>query len=146
MLTCCSALPIRPPSPQRSNACGRSPAIPCGGAGGWPVPLGYAAVAKKLAVVPDQAETVRMIFTRYLELGSVRALADDLEASGIRTRQRQLKDGRIRGGGAFGVGGLAHLLRNRRHRSGRDHRDDAHNWASLFLGRARATGQLQWRG
>jgi hypothetical protein len=32
---------------------------------------------------------------------------------GIRTRQRQLANGRIIGGGAFGVGGLAHLLRNR---------------------------------
>jgi site-specific DNA recombinase len=53
------------------------------------------------------------MFTRYLELGSVQALAPDLERSGIRTRQRSLASGRIIGGGAFGVGGLAHLLRNR---------------------------------
>jgi hypothetical protein len=39
------------------------------------VPLGYAAVAKRLAVMPAEAETVRMIFTCYLELGSVQALA-----------------------------------------------------------------------
>ena len=38
---------------------------------GGPVPLGYTAVAKKIVVVPAAAETVRMIFTRYLELGSV---------------------------------------------------------------------------
>jgi site-specific DNA recombinase len=56
---------------------------------------------------------VRAIFTRYLELGSVRALAEDLERRGIRTKQRKLRDGRIIGGVAFGVGGLAHLLRNR---------------------------------
>ena len=80
---------------------------------GGPVPLGYAAIAKKAIVVPAAAETVRALFTRYLELGSVQALAADLARRGIRTRQRQLKNGGILGGGAFGVGGLAHLLRNR---------------------------------
>jgi len=80
---------------------------------GGPVPLGYAATDKKVLVVPAEAETVCAIFTRYLELGSVRALAEDLEHRGLRTKQRKLKDGRIVGGVAFGVGGLAHLLRNR---------------------------------
>jgi site-specific DNA recombinase len=49
---------------------------------GGPVPLGYAAVAKKIVVVPAEAEAVRSIFARYLELGSVRALADDLDRRG----------------------------------------------------------------
>ena len=31
---------------------------------GGPVPLGYASIAKKLAVVPEEADIVRMIFTR----------------------------------------------------------------------------------
>ena len=56
---------------------------------GGPVPLGYAAVAKRLAVMPAEAETVRTIFARYLELGSVQALAQDLDRRGIRTKQRQ---------------------------------------------------------
>jgi hypothetical protein len=43
----------------------------------------YAAIDKKAIVVPAEAETVRAIFTRYLELGSVRALAEDLEGRGI---------------------------------------------------------------
>jgi len=77
---------------------------------GGPVPLGYAAVARRVIVVSAAAETVRTIFTRYLELGSVQTLAEDLARSGIRTKQRQLANGRIIGGGAFGVGGLAHLL------------------------------------
>jgi site-specific DNA recombinase len=80
---------------------------------GGPVPLGYAAVAKKVVVEPAATETVRTIFARYLELGSVQALAQDLDRSGIRTKQRQLANGRVIGGSAFGVGGLAHLLRNR---------------------------------
>ena len=75
---------------------------------GGPVPLGYAAMDKKATVEPAEAETVRSIFTRYLELGSVRALAEDLERRGIRTRQRQLKDGRILGGAKLNLA----LVRN----------------------------------
>src|ERR1700723_467513 len=39
---------------------------------GGPVPLGYRCLDKKLVVVPEEAEVVRTIFTRYLELGSMR--------------------------------------------------------------------------
>src|SRR5665648_718885 len=38
---------------------------------GGPVPLGYRSMDKKLVVVPEEAEAVRTIFTRYLELGSM---------------------------------------------------------------------------
>jgi site-specific DNA recombinase len=80
---------------------------------GGPVPLGYAAVDKKIVVVPAEAVAVRTIFARYLELGSVRALAEDLDRRGIRSKPRRLVDGRNVGGGRFGVGALAHLLKNR---------------------------------
>src|SRR4030095_7188985 len=50
--------------------------------GGGPLPLGYAAGDKKVVVVPAEAEAVRTIFARYLELGSVRALAQDLDRRG----------------------------------------------------------------
>jgi site-specific DNA recombinase len=77
------------------------------------VPLGYASSNKKLMVVPDEANTVRLIFQRYLELGSVRALAQDLDRRGIRTKRRALANGQTIGGIRFGVGTLAHLLKNR---------------------------------
>src|SRR5438874_8977110 len=80
---------------------------------GGPVPLGYAAVDKKIVVIPVEAEAVRTIFARYLELGSVRALAEDLDSRGIRSKPRRLSDGRTIGGGRFGVGALAYLLKNR---------------------------------
>jgi len=80
---------------------------------GGSVPLGYRSVDKKLVVVPDEAETVRLIFRRYLEVGSIRALIEDLDRKGIRTRQRPQSDGSTRGGIRFGVGPLAYLLRNR---------------------------------
>jgi len=80
---------------------------------GGPVPLGYAAVDKKIVVVPAEAAAVRTIFARYRELGSVRALAEDLDRRGIRSKPRRLSTGRTIGGGRFGVGALAHLLKNR---------------------------------
>src|SRR6516162_4050478 len=80
---------------------------------GGSIPLGYASINKKLVVVPKEAETVRLIFRRYLELGSIRDLAEDLDRQGIRTRCQTLSTGQIRGGIRFGVGALAHLLRNR---------------------------------
>jgi site-specific DNA recombinase len=78
-----------------------------------PVPLGYAAVDKKIVVVPVEAAAVRTIFARYLELGSVRALAEDLDRRGIRSKPRRRSTGRTVGGGRFGVGALAYLLKNR---------------------------------
>ncbi len=80
---------------------------------GGSIPLGYVSVNKKLVVVPEDAETVRSIFERYLELESVRDLAEDLDRKGVRTRRQTLSTGRTRGGIRFGVGALAHLLRNR---------------------------------
>jgi len=80
---------------------------------GGPVPLGYRVSDKKLVVVPDEAETVRIIFTSYLQLGSIGALIEDLDRRGIRTKANGRADGRQRGGIRFGVGSLAHLLKNR---------------------------------
>ncbi len=54
-----------------------------------------------------------MIFSTYLGLGSVGVLIEDLDRSGIRTKRRLSSTGRPRGGIRFGVGPLAHLLRNR---------------------------------
>src|SRR5437868_10578961 len=79
---------------------------------GGPVPLGYATVDKKILVVPAEAAAVRTIFARYLELGSVRALAQDLDRRGIRSKPRRLSNGRTIGGERFGVGALAYLLKN----------------------------------
>jgi DNA invertase Pin-like site-specific DNA recombinase len=64
---------------------------------GGSIPLGYASINKKLVVVAEEAETVRLIFRRYLELGSIRDLADDLDRQGIRTRRQTLSTGQIRG-------------------------------------------------
>src|SRR5438270_837535 len=80
---------------------------------GGPVPLGYAAVDKKILVVPAEAAAVRTIFARYLELGSVRALAEDLDRRGIRSKSRRRSTGRTVGGGRFGVAALRNHLNAR---------------------------------
>ena len=80
---------------------------------GGPVPLGYRCIDKKLVVVPKEAEAVRTVFARYLALGSMGALIADLDQRGIRTKVNGRTDDRVRGGIRFGVGPLAHLLKNR---------------------------------
>jgi DNA invertase Pin-like site-specific DNA recombinase len=80
---------------------------------GGPVPLGYRVIDKKLVVVPEEAEAVRTIFASYLQLGSMGALIEDLDRRGIRTKANGLINGNVRGGIRFGVGSLAHLLKNR---------------------------------
>ncbi|MGB6325737.1 MAG: recombinase family protein [Methylocella sp.] len=79
---------------------------------GGPVPLGYRCIDKKLVVVPEEAEVVRTIFTRYLELGSMGALIAELDRQGIKTKVNGRRDGGRSGGIRFGVGSLAHLLKN----------------------------------
>jgi len=80
---------------------------------GGPIPLGYRCTDKKLVVVPEEAETVRTIFARYLALGSIGSLIEDLDRRGIRTKVNGRIGARPRGGIRFGVGSLAHLLKNR---------------------------------
>ena len=80
---------------------------------GGPVPLGYRCIDKKLEVVPEEAEAVRTIFTHYLELGSMGALLAELDRRGIRTKVNGRRDGGRSSGICFGVGSLAHLLKNR---------------------------------
>lgn len=93
---------------------------------GGPVPLGYATENKKLVVVPAEAKIVRLIFALYLEADSIAALAEVLERKGIRTKIRPLSNGESRGGIPFGVGALAHLLRNRFYTGEIDYRGEIH--------------------
>jgi site-specific DNA recombinase len=80
---------------------------------GGPLPLGYHIKDDKITVVEHEAEHVRMIFRRYLELSGVNALVRDLKDLNIRTKTRPLATGGTRGGIPFGRGTLFYLLRNR---------------------------------
>src|SRR3954451_15314446 len=80
---------------------------------GGPLPLGYEMKDGKVAVVEHEAERVRLIYARYLELSGVNALVRDLREKDIRTKQKLLVDGATRGGILFERGSLFYLLRNR---------------------------------
>jgi site-specific DNA recombinase len=80
---------------------------------GGTLPLGYHMKDDKIAVIEDEAERVRLIYRRYLELGGVNALVRDLRDRNIRTKSRLLATGATRGGVHFGRGSLFYLLRNR---------------------------------
>ena len=93
---------------------------------GGVVPLGYAVKERKLVIVPEEAERVRNIFNRYLELGSVYALQAELAAQGIRTKARTFKDGRVYGNMNFSRGALYQMLANRIYLGEITHRDKAY--------------------
>jgi len=90
---------------------------------GGNVPLGYDPVGRSLEVNAAEADTVRLIFRRYLELGSVHALRDDLEAGGVRSKRRTTKAGKSIGGQILGRGQLFHLLSNRLYLGEITHKD-----------------------
>jgi DNA invertase Pin-like site-specific DNA recombinase len=79
---------------------------------GGTLPLGYEMKDGKIAIVEEEAELVRLIFRRYLELGSVNELLRDLKERNIRTRTKQLSTGTTRGGIPFGRGALYYVLSN----------------------------------
>jgi len=83
---------------------------------GGTVPLGYDVCERRLIVNPAEAEMVRHIFARYLELGSVRDVVTVLGQEGWRTKVQIRASGPHRGGVAFGRGGILHLLSNRIYR------------------------------
>src|ERR1700741_5025888 len=55
---------------------------------GGPIPLGYRMKDDTIAVVEEEAERVRLIYRRYLELSGVNALVRDLRERSIRTKTR----------------------------------------------------------
>ena len=92
---------------------------------GGPVPLGYRLENRKLLIDESEAETVRLIFRRYLEVRSMGALADEFAAADVRSKVRQYSNGRTVGGVHFTAGSLAQLLKN-----------------PLFVGKVKHRGEL----
>ena len=80
--------------------------------GGVP-PLGYGVRDHKLVMIDSEADTVRLIFRRYAELGSVRLLQAELEARGIKSKSWTSASGRLVGGKPFSRGALYLMLQNR---------------------------------
>lgn len=84
---------------------------------GGSVPLGYDRptdpVLRARVVNEDEAVTVRLIYRRVLELGSIYPLQNWLEDEGIRSKRWVTLSGRALGGMPFSRGALAQMLVNR---------------------------------
>jgi DNA invertase Pin-like site-specific DNA recombinase len=93
--------------------------------GGVP-PLGYTVRDRKLITLDGEAETVRHIFLRYAELGSVRLLKAELEAHGITGKRWTNASGKTRGGKPIGRGALYLILQNRIYRGEIVHKDQSY--------------------
>ena len=94
---------------------------------GGPVPLGYEVVERKLVPVPEEAERVRTIMRRYLEIRSVPALLEQLGADGVVTKVQRRVSGPHRGGIPFRRGSLFYLLKNPVYRGKIVHKGKAHD-------------------
>jgi site-specific DNA recombinase len=79
--------------------------------GGTP-PLGYAPDGRTLKIVDEHAALIRDIYQRYLVLGNVRMLAEQLQGDGITVPKRTTGTGRTTGGGIFMRGQLYKILGN----------------------------------
>ena len=79
---------------------------------GGSVPLGYEVKNRALVINKTEAKKVRLIFRRYVELGSVDALAEELNKKKIRSHRRVTQDGRTIGGRPITRGNLYQILQN----------------------------------
>jgi site-specific DNA recombinase len=90
---------------------------------GGNVPLGYDVKDRKLVVNETEAVTVRLIFRRYAELGSIAVLKAELDRLGIVSKRRAGAGGALSGGKRFSRGALYLMLQNRLYRGEVAHKD-----------------------
>jgi DNA invertase Pin-like site-specific DNA recombinase len=109
------------------------------------VPSGYRAKDRTLVVDPKEADTIRMIFRRYLELGSVHKLEAELEKRDLRTRGFVAQgSSNVWGDRPYSSGHLYYLLSNPIYagKKGRRARDVVED----LLVRTHPTGQVDQEG
>jgi DNA invertase Pin-like site-specific DNA recombinase len=80
---------------------------------GGNVPLGYDVKDHKLIANETEAATVRVIFRRYAEMGSVALLRAELDRQDIVSKRRERAGGELSGGKRFSRGALYLMLQNR---------------------------------
>ena len=80
--------------------------------GGTP-PLGYDVRDRKLVVNETEAELVRLIFNRFLRVGSATKLAQELRRAGHTTKSWTTQDGKHRPGKPIDKGAIYKILNNR---------------------------------
>ena len=76
------------------------------------MPLGDDVEVRSLAINPEEAKTVRRLFSLYLEHGSVRTVHTEVTRLELRTKRRQSASPRLTGGKAFSRGHIYRILKN----------------------------------
>ena len=79
---------------------------------GGNVPLGFDADGRTLKIKECEAATIRVLYDLYEQLGTVRAVRDQAEDLGLRTRLRKTSAGKVSGGGNFDRGHIYQILIN----------------------------------
>jgi site-specific DNA recombinase len=92
---------------------------------GGAVPFGYRVENRSLHIVEKHAESIRVLFKRYLEVGSVVRLKAALDAENVRSPVRICGTGRATGGGFMSRGHIYWILSN-----------------PIYIGRLRHKGQM----
>lgn len=93
---------------------------------GGNIPLGYDLGDRILLENPDEADTVRYIFQRYLDLGSIPRLAQVLASEGVQSKRWTSRRGITHGGVPLRCGAIAHILNNRIYLGEIVHKGKAH--------------------
>lgn len=94
---------------------------------GGTVPLGYDVVNRSLVINQEEAEKVRLIFRRYLELKSTNELYKYLKSQDIKSKARILPSGEIVPGIHFNRTSLHYLLTNQTYIGKIKHKEIAHD-------------------
>lgn len=79
---------------------------------GGPAPIGYDLSRRRLHVNPEEAEIVRRIFQRYIELENLTAVFQECRAAGLRSKQGRTRAGRTAGGEPISKALVYHVLGN----------------------------------
>jgi len=93
--------------------------------GGIP-PLGYDVRDRRLVVNESEAELVRTIFARFLQLGSATELARELRRAGHTTKSWTTQDGKPRPGKPIDKGAIYKILNNRVYLGEAVHKGSSH--------------------
>ena len=79
---------------------------------GGHVPLGYRVENRKILIDQNEAKTVRFLFDRYLDVGSIRQLAEQARELPLAHRRGTMRNGENYTTKPFARGNLHHLLSN----------------------------------
>ncbi|HET7575596.1 MAG TPA: recombinase family protein [Sphingomicrobium sp.] len=79
---------------------------------GGPAPMGYDLIRRRLHVNEAEAETIRQIFSRFLQLGTYEAVYRECRDQNVRSKRWRTRAGRTVGGGPITKAFVYHVLGN----------------------------------